>query len=185
MTTAATTNPNPLPEPDWEEHRACIFATVLGVINHRATAEDVTQEVIIAAHRFWPLYTGHGTVRAWLWRIARNRALNQRKREQRRLQTIMPLTFDADFGESFCVDVVDPTPDLLQHTIQRCNLDQAFTAIDQLAPEHRQALLLDLGCPNYATAASLAGIPLGTYKARLHFARRAAQTAYLALEPSS
>ncbi|HZZ47945.1 MAG TPA: RNA polymerase subunit sigma-70 [Pseudonocardia sp.] len=47
-------------------------------------AEDITQETMVAAWRGLTGFTGRASVRTWLYRIATNRCLNQRRSTRRR-----------------------------------------------------------------------------------------------------
>lgn len=58
-----------------------------------AEADDVVQETLISALRAYPELDGGANVRAWLWTIARNKAIDGHRRRSRRPRTT-PLTHD-------------------------------------------------------------------------------------------
>jgi RNA polymerase sigma-70 factor (ECF subfamily) len=72
-------------------HRAIVqFVHRFLAIADRATAEDLAQEVFLAAWTAAPSFKPRAAVRTWLFRIATNRCLNH-KRSKRRKPTV-PLT---------------------------------------------------------------------------------------------
>ena len=50
----------------------------------RATAEDIAQEVFLAAWKAAPAFTPRAAVRTWLWRIATNICLNHTRSRHRK-----------------------------------------------------------------------------------------------------
>src|SRR5580704_4619650 len=61
---------------------AGLVFSVAAKVAPRATAEDVVQEVFLTLWRKHGTFDpARGTLRAWLARIAKNRALNERRRE--------------------------------------------------------------------------------------------------------
>lgn len=63
----------------YAEHCSMVFRTIriLGVPT--ASVEDVAQEVFLSVHRALPSYEPRAPMRAWIYRIARNAALNGRR----------------------------------------------------------------------------------------------------------
>jgi RNA polymerase sigma-70 factor, ECF subfamily len=69
-----------------ERHEREIFAYVLRLSGNRAEADDLYQETFLAAFRAWPPPRA-GNERAWLYRIATNKAIDRVRRTRR----IVPL----------------------------------------------------------------------------------------------
>jgi RNA polymerase sigma-70 factor, ECF subfamily len=76
-----------------ERHEREIFAYVLRLTGNRADADDLYQETFLAAFRGWPPPRG-GNERAWLYKIATNKAID-RVRRTRRLVPIADLRLAA------------------------------------------------------------------------------------------
>ena len=65
-----------------ERHEREIFAYVLRLTGSRADADDLYQETFLAAFRAWPPPRA-GNERAWLYKIATNKAIDQVRRSRR------------------------------------------------------------------------------------------------------
>lgn len=124
--------------------------------NH-AAAEDLTQEVFLAAYNGRQHYTGIGQPIAWLLGIAR-----RRWRDTARSAPPVP----ADLPET----AVHPS-DVEAQVIRATRLQACLAELD--APT-RDAVLLVFGEGwTYAEAAAILGEPIGTVKWRVHSASRA------------
>jgi RNA polymerase sigma-70 factor (ECF subfamily) len=76
-----------------ERHEREIFAYILRLVGDRHEADDLYQETFLAAFRAWPPPRG-GSERAWLYRIATNKAID-RSRRRRRLVPLADLQLAA------------------------------------------------------------------------------------------
>jgi len=65
-----------------ERHERELFAYALRLSGQRADAEDLYQDTFLAAFRAWPP-PRRGNERAWLYRIATNRAIDRERRSRR------------------------------------------------------------------------------------------------------
>jgi RNA polymerase sigma-70 factor (ECF subfamily) len=121
----------------------------------QALAEDVTQEAFLRAYRFLPTYRGDARFGSWLFRIARNCALDAirtRIGQEERARRL-------DSGPG------SPDP----HT--RAELDTALAAVSR---EHREPfLLIEVFGLSYQEAADVLHVRVGTVKSRMHRARLA------------
>lgn len=77
------------------EHKRTIY-TVCYMFSHNKTeVEDLFQEVLIRLWNGFDHYEGRSSARTWVYRVALNTAINQDKKERRRIETV-PLTVDID-----------------------------------------------------------------------------------------
>lgn len=138
----------------------------------RGWTEEVVQDVFLAVWRSAASYRGESRVGTWLFRIGHNLAANARRAKGRRLQG-QPLDSVGGSDEQGEVGVVvapHATEDLV---LDRMTLEQA---LDRLTPNHRE--VLDLAFHQGFGADEIAvilGIPVGTVKSRMSYARRALQ----------
>ena len=116
----------------------------MAFVGSQAEAEELTQETLIAAYDAFPSYRGEGSVKAFLFGIARRtcaRAIERRVRRDARLRL---------------VDRDDTSEDASDHALRKERADRARAALDDLRPTEREALLLryeaDLPFRDVATA---------------------------------
>ena len=77
------------------EHKRTIY-TVCYMFSHNKTeVEDLFHEVLIRLWNGFDHYEGRSSARTWVYRVALNTAINQDKKERRRIETV-PLTVDID-----------------------------------------------------------------------------------------
>lgn len=64
---------------------------IVNIVQHRETAEDILQDVLFATYTNLPSYNRFlGAFSTWIFRIARNRCLNELKRKQVAVQPDFP-----------------------------------------------------------------------------------------------
>ena len=146
-----------------DRHQQSIFRFASRLLGNWEAAEDVTQEVFLAA---FANLSGYDSSRAafstWLFAIARNRCINLL--QQRRPA---PLSELDPIG-----DVTSPDPLVNQELSEQ--LDRALAA---LSVEHRSAFLLaEVEELPYAEIARIEQTSLGTVKSRIHRAKQRLQS---------
>ena len=124
-----------------------------------AEAEDLAQEVFVAAWRGLPRFRGASAFSTWLFALARNQCIDQARRRAVRPQ----LADDREHAG----EAVDEAP-------ARETARAIFAAAGELPVPLRQALLLrDVQGLSYEEIARLQGVPVGTVRSRLSAARTA------------
>ncbi len=108
--------------------------TFLGT-QDRNTAEDVAQDVFLAAWRAAPRFRAHAQVSTWLYRIAANACTNHRRRQRLRLVTSLDNHTTPD-------DTISATSDTAEKTYATEQSDQVRAAIAALPDNQRLALIL-------------------------------------------
>ncbi len=140
-----------------DEHAAPLWGYVVSLTGDPAAAHDIVQETLLRAWRTPPsLDPTAGSVRSWLFTVARRLVIDDYRRSRARPETLtddVPDRPGADHGER----VVDERV--------------VAAALRQLSPEHRAVLVQCYyrGC-SVAQAAQVLGIPPGTVKSRTHYA---------------
>ena len=127
-----------------------------------ADAEDLTQEILLAAVTAVGTFRGDSSLNTFVYRIALNLCW-KRRRSQR--------------PETQCLDGVDVAAgvgsDPQRHAERRELADCLARAMDLLSDEHRLVVELhELHQLTYAECAQLLDIPVGTVKSRLFHAFR-------------
>jgi RNA polymerase sigma-70 factor, ECF subfamily len=129
-------------------------------VRDAAAADDLVQDTLERAISRWHQRRSDGNMRAWLFAILHNLALNHLRRAARRGRELSL----EDAGES---DVAAPwtQEDALRQ-------DDILAAVGRLPDDQRCVLLLvSIEDVNYAEAARILDIPIGTVMSRLARAR--------------
>ena len=147
----------------YNEHAPALWRYALRLTGDKTRAEDVVQETLLRAWRH-PEVTADAerSVRAWLFTVARNLIIDERRSPRFRSESSAP-----DLQQ-----VSDRAgPDEVESTLDRMLLS---TALSQLTEEHR-AVIRRAYYQGWTTAqiADDLRIAEGTVKSRLHYAVRA------------
>ncbi len=148
-----------------DEHAAALWGYCVRLTGHdHARAEDVAQETLLRAWRNPSVLEGaHGSVRAWLFTVARNIVIDEwrSRRAHAEVTTAQP-----------------PEPHEGDHTDELLLSWVVAEAVTRLSSEHRTVLV---ECyyrgVSVAEAATRLGVPEGTVKSRTHYALRALRLA--------
>ena len=140
------------------------FRVAYGVLRHAADAEDVAQEALLKAYRNFERMREPARFRGWLVRIAFRMALDRWrsvKRREKRETT----------GEQ--TDRVTVGPSVEELAVSSEFQSRLERAMEELPEKFRLVVLL-AGIEGYTLeeVSGMLGIPMGTVKSRLFFARK-------------
>lgn len=142
-----------------------LFGFLVRQTGSRVEAEDALQEVFMTVLRQDALELRDGRFCAWLFRVARNRAVGEARRQSRHEQKNRELQ----------IPEAAPTPEDAAEFKQ--SVAHVEAAVSTLSEAHAEALMLKLaGGLTYKQIAHVQDVPEGTAKSRLHFAVRAVRT---------
>ena len=143
------------------ELRRVLHAFIARRVSDPETADDLTQDVLLKAHRAGVAAGGVEDVAAWLYRIARNTLVDHYRRRDRQ-----PLSGELPSELALAID--DEDADAARAQLAGC----LRPMVDALEPIYRDALALtDLGDLSQAEAARRAGITSSAMKSRVQRAR--------------
>ena len=77
------------------QQKRTIYTVCYMFSRNKAEIDDLFQEILIRLWNGFDNYEGRSTTQTWIYRVALNTAINQDKKERRRIETV-PLTVDID-----------------------------------------------------------------------------------------
>ena len=160
-----------------ERYQQRVHSVALGVMGNFEDAEDVTQDAFLKAYKNLSSFRGQSSFYTWVYRIAFNLAIDEKRRRYRHVETNVSEMSAIDVaaqdskrdGTSILSD--SPRPDA---ELERSELrGQIAAAMAELSPEHRAVIVLrEVEGLSYAEISDAVGCSKGTVMSRLHHARR-------------
>jgi RNA polymerase sigma-70 factor (ECF subfamily) len=156
--------------------RAGIRRHLERMVRSAAVAEDLLQEVFLRLWTRADQWSGHGTVEAWLYRIATNLAINHlRSARNRKRRPLRPEPSggaeDEDLVPGWMIDNASLGPQAVAERRERHS--RLRQTLEELPEEKRDVIrLIYQQQMDVRSAAKALDIPEGTVKSRLFYARR-------------
>lgn len=133
-------------------------------------AEDLVQDTIVKAYRFFTSYEKGTNAKAWLFRILKNSYINNYRKRSKKPQQV---DYDevSTFYESVRAEHTDTSD--LEARLYRDLMDDDITgALEALPEDFRTVVLLcDVEGFTYEEIANMLDVPIGTIRSRLHRGR--------------
>ncbi|MEL7832988.1 sigma-70 family RNA polymerase sigma factor [Fodinibius sp. Rm-B-1B1-1] len=159
---------------DFEEeivpHLDAMYNFALRLTSDPSDAEDLVQDTIVKAFRFFSSYEKGTNAKAWLFRILKNSYINNYRKQSKK-----PNQVDYDevssFYETIRADRTD-TSDLEDKMFRELVDDDISQALEELPEDFRTVVLLcDVEGFTYEEIANMLDVPIGTIRSRLHRGR--------------
>ncbi len=163
----------------YDRYQASVTAHLARIVRDSGTADDMTQETFLRIWHRAGQWTGEGSFRSWMLRIATNLAFNHlRSIKRRREQPIVlarPMEEDEEEERtipSWMIDASTRGPDEVLERAEQRRLLRRF--VGGLSEEKQEVFRMvhDEEMQTREVAEKL-GIPEGTVKSRVHHARKA------------
>lgn len=156
-------------------HMDALYRTALRMTKNEKDAEDLVQEALVKAYRFWDKFESGSNCRAWLFKIMTNIFINEYRSKSR---SPMAVNVD-DIDDNFLYGQLavgskeeNPEKDLFNKIFD----DDVKRAIEALPDDFRMVVMLSfLEGFSYQEIADIADLQLGTVKSRLHRGRKLLQ----------
>ncbi len=133
-------------------------------------AEDLVQDTIVKAYRFFSSYEKGTNAKAWLFRILKNSYINNYRKKSKKPQQV---DYDevASFYETIRAERTDSS-DLEDKMFRELIDDDISKALDEIPEDFRTVVLLcDVEDFTYEEIANMLDVPIGTIRSRLHRGR--------------
>lgn len=147
-----------------------VYNTCYQMCHNHADALDLTQATFLKALEALDRFQGRSGFFTWLFRIAVNQALSLRRSARRRQASSLDSGFERGLRAFHqpAAPASEPARELERGELH----DEIAQALQQLDAEFRVAVVLkDIEDLDYATIATILGIPVGTVKSRIHRGR--------------
>lgn len=136
-----------------DRHGPALGRLCMALLGSQAEAEDATQETLIAAHAGFDGFRGEGSLRAWLFSIARRRCA--RTLERRAARTVAEAPNASPPGADELIEA-------------RHRAEHARALLSQVRPTEREALLLRfVGDLSFREVGEACGIDEATARKRV------------------
>lgn len=146
-------------------HLDAAFNLSRWLLRNRADAEDVAQDAMVRAYRFFEQFRG-GDARAWLLQIVRNSCYTW-------LEKHSPAELMSEFNEEVHHR---PSADPEMLAVRSDERGQLMRALESLPARAREVIVLrELEGCSYKEIAEITGIPIGTVMSTLSRARERLQ----------
>ncbi|MGH9869259.1 MAG: sigma-70 family RNA polymerase sigma factor [Candidatus Polarisedimenticolia bacterium] len=159
------------------EHMSALYNMALRLTRNPSEAEDLVQDTLLRAYRFFNRYEQGTNFKAWVFKILKNSFINRYRKDQQ-----IPETVDFSAIEEGLERLVDESyregtpPDPEQAFLSGVVDHEIEEALASLPEEYRMVFLMAVQQEmSYKEIAAALSIPIGTVMSRLHRARRLMQ----------
>lgn len=151
-------------------HLDAIYNFALKLTANSDDAEDLVQDTIVKAYRFFSSYEKGTNAKGWLFRILKNSYINNYRKASRQ-----PHKVDYDEIEPFYETIrseQSDTTDMESRMYGEMMDDDVTSALNRLPEDFRTVVLLcDIEGFSYEEIANMVDVPIGTIRSRLHRGR--------------
>jgi RNA polymerase sigma-70 factor (ECF subfamily) len=155
-------------------HLDALYGAAYRLTRNARDAEDLVQDSLLRAYRFWDSFQQDSNCKAWLLRIVTNTFINEYQRKKRSREVLDAATAEQSATDGVLVqasanDKQSPQQVLLQHSVS----DDVQRALDSLPDDFRTAVILcDMQGLSYKEIAEIMECPVGTVMSRLFRGRK-------------
>ena len=151
-------------------HLDSLYNFAIRLTSDPIDAEDLVQDTIVKAFRFFGSYEKGTNAKAWLFRILKNSYINNYRKKSKQPQQV-----DYDEVSTYYENIRSEQSDTtdMEDILYRDMLDDQITRALQRLPEYFRTvvLLCDVEGFTYEEIANMLDVPIGTIRSRLHRGR--------------
>jgi RNA polymerase sigma-70 factor (ECF subfamily) len=158
-------------------HLDALYGTAMRLTRNPRDAEDLVQDALLRAYRFWGQFEQGTNCKAWLFKILTNTFINRYHKNRRDLEMAQQVAAEEDVNESVVSqDAAERSRDPEGAMVRGMLSDDVLRALDGLPHDFRLAVVLcDLQELSYKEIAEIMECPVGTVMSRLFRGRRLLQ----------
>ena len=155
-------------------HTDALYGAAYRLTRNARDAEDLVQDSLLRAYRFWDSFEQDSSCKAWLLRIVTNTFINEYQRRKRSREVLDAATAEQDTTDGVLIhadanDRQTPERALLDRSVS----DDVQRALDALPDDFRTAVVLcDVQGLSYKEIAEIMQTPVGTVMSRLFRGRK-------------
>jgi RNA polymerase sigma-70 factor, ECF subfamily len=155
-------------------HIDALYGAAYRLTRNPRDAEDLVQDALLRAYRFWDSFQQDSNCKAWLLRIVTNTFINEYQRRKRTREVLDAASAEQDATDGVLVqatagDKLSPDQALLSSSVS----DDVQRALDALPDDFRTAVILcDMQGLSYKEIAEIMETPVGTVMSRLFRGRK-------------
>jgi RNA polymerase sigma-70 factor (ECF subfamily) len=163
---------------DFEEialpHMASLYGAAFRLTRNQQGAEDLVQDVMLRAYRFWDSFERDSNCKAWLFKILTNTFINHYQKQKRTREVLTAAASEQEATDGVLVhegaqSQRDPEGLLLDRSLS----EDVAKALADIPADFRLAVVLcDVEGFSYKEIADIMECPVGTVMSRLHRGRR-------------
>jgi RNA polymerase sigma-70 factor (ECF subfamily) len=155
-------------------HVDALYGAAYRLTRNPRDAEDLVQDSLLRAYRFWDSFEQDSNCKAWLLRIVTNTFINEYQRKKRTREVLDAATAEQDATDGILVHAdagarQSPERMLLDRSVS----DDVQRALEALPDDFRTAVVLcDVQGLSYKEIAEIMQTPVGTVMSRLFRGRK-------------
>ena len=155
-------------------HLDALYGAAYRLTRNPRDAEDLVQDSLLRAYRFWDSFQQDSNCKAWLLRIVTNTFINEYQRRKRSREVLDAATAEQNATDGVLVhasanDKQSPDRQLIERSVS----DDVQRALDALPEDFRTAVILcDMQGLSYKEIAEIMECPVGTVMSRLFRGRK-------------
>jgi RNA polymerase sigma-70 factor (ECF subfamily) len=158
-------------------HLDALYGTAYRLARNPRDAEDLVQEALLRAYRFWETFEKDSNCKAWLLRILTNTFINEYQRKRRQREVLDAATAEQSATDGVLIHEGAQTQKSPEGVmLERSVSDDVQRALEALPADFRTAVVLcDVEGMAYKEIAEIMDCPVGTVMSRLFRGRRLLQ----------
>ncbi len=158
-------------------HLDVMYGVAYRLTRNKGDAEDLVQDALLRAYRFWHTFERNSNCKAWLLKILTNTFLNKYHKRKREREVLGQAAHEQRATDGVLVHEAslaqrDPQGALVDRMLS----DDVSRALTEVPPDFRIAVVLcDIEGLSYKEIAEVMECPVGTVMSRLYRGRRLLQ----------